>query len=192
MTTLFFPILLVFFSFSVNLFYGSIGVLPIDTFSHFDTGFRILKGDTPFIDYWTTSGPIIDMIQAIFFKIFGINWFSYILNGSLFNSIVSLFTYFFFRLTGLNIKFSFFYALCFSFLANPSMGSPFVDHYSTFFSLMSIFSFLYAIYTKKNYFFYFVPLLLFLAFFCKQTPSGYTKKLYSKFLFLYFFSYNLF
>ena len=96
MTTLFFPILLVFFSFSVNLFYGSIGVLPIDTFSHFDTGFRILKGDTPFIDYWTTSGPIIDMIQAIFFKIFGINWFSYILNGSLFNSIVSLFTYFFF------------------------------------------------------------------------------------------------
>ena len=40
---------------------------------------------------------------------------------------------------------SFFYAICFSILANPSMGTPFPDHYSTFLSLMGIFFFLTAL-----------------------------------------------
>jgi hypothetical protein len=173
MTTLFFPILLLLFSFGINFFYGSIGVLPIDTFAHFDTGSRILNGEVPFKDYWTTSGPFIDYMQSIYFYFFGISWFSYILNGSVINSIISLFTYEFFKVINLKSKFAFIYALCFSILANPSMGSPFVDHYSSFFSLLAIYSFLYAIYSKKNFFFFLVPILILIGFFCKQTPSAY-------------------
>ena len=173
MTTLFFPIFLVFFSFSINFFYGSLGVLPIDTFSHFDTGLRVLNGEVPFKDYWTTSGPFIDYIQSVYFKFFGISWFSYILNGSVINSIVTFFTYKFLRIINLDSKFAFIYALFFSILANPSMGSPFVDHYSSFLSLLSIYSFIYAIYSKKNLFFFLVPILVFIGFLCKQTPSAY-------------------
>ena len=153
MTTLFFPILLLLFSFGINFFYGSIGVLPIDTFAHFDTGSRILNGEVPFKDYWTTSGPFIDYMQSIYFYFFGISWFSSILNGSVINSIISLFTYEFFKIINLKSKFAFIYALCFSILANPSMGSPFVDHYSSFFSLLAIYSFLYAIYSIHYFIF---------------------------------------
>ena len=47
---------------------------------------------------------------------------------------------------------SLFYALSFSVLANPSMGVPFPDHYSTFFSLIGVFFFLLAIKKKNNIF----------------------------------------
>ena len=53
------------------------------------------------------------------------------------------------------------------------MGAPFVDHYSTFFSLMSIICFIFAIRKDNFYFWFLIPIFLFLGFFCKQTPSGY-------------------
>ena len=31
-----------------------------------------------FKDYWTIKEPFIDLIQAIFFKLFGVSWFSYV------------------------------------------------------------------------------------------------------------------
>ena len=57
---------------STNYYYGSLGVLPIDTFAYFDTGYRILNSEIPFVDYWTISGPFIDFLQAFYFSIFGV------------------------------------------------------------------------------------------------------------------------
>ena len=56
----------------VNQYYGSRGVFPIDSFLHFDNGYRLLNGDNPFSDFWTVSGPTVDYLQAIFFFIFGV------------------------------------------------------------------------------------------------------------------------
>jgi len=160
-------------SISVNYYYGSLGVLPIDTFAFFDTGFRLTKGDLPFVDYWTISGPFIDLLQAIYFSILGVSWKSYILNGSIINLLVTLVSFYFFKNIGLNLKNSFFYSICVSFLANPSMGTPFPDHYSTFFSLFAIISFLHAIESKKNLYWFLIPIFLCIAFLCKQTPASY-------------------
>ena len=132
-------------SFSVNFHYASYGVLPIDTFAFFDTGFRIIHGETPFNDYWTISGPFIDLLQSIYFFIFGVNWTTYILNGSITNLAITLALFYFLCDSGLDYKYSFFYSTCFAFLANPSMGTPFPDHYSSFLSLISIISFLFAV-----------------------------------------------
>ena len=82
------------FSLSINQYYGNRGIFPIDSFSHFDTGFRILLGEHPFKDYWIISGPIIDYLQAIFFYIFGVNWQSYILHASVLNAVLALSTFF--------------------------------------------------------------------------------------------------
>ena len=60
-------ILLSAFAIIVNNYYGSLGVLPINTFSYFDTGFRVLNGEAPFVDYWTISGPFIDFLQSFYF-----------------------------------------------------------------------------------------------------------------------------
>ena len=62
---------LIIISFSLNFYVGSHGVYPVDTFIHYDNGFRILLGDDPVKDYWIVHGFIIDYIQALFFKIFG-------------------------------------------------------------------------------------------------------------------------
>ena len=127
--------------FLVNYYYGSIGVLPQDTFAYYDSAYRILNGAVPFKDYWTVSGPFIDYLQAGFFYLFGISWKTYILNGSIVNTFITLLFYFLLKNFDLKRPFILFYSLCFAVLANPSMGVPFTDHYSTFLSLAGIFYF---------------------------------------------------
>ncbi len=157
----------------INYYYGSLGVLPLDTFAHFDTGYRIINGEIPFVDYWTISGPFIDFLQAFYFSIFGVSWKSYMLNSSIVNLTLTLVSFFFFKKIGLNSGYSFFYAICVAILANPSMGSPFPDHYSTFFSLFAIISFIYGLETKNKVYWFLIPILFFIAFFSKQTPAAY-------------------
>ena len=78
------------FSLLINQYYGNLGVFPVDSFSHFDTGYKILLGEYPFKDYWLVSGPIVDYIQAIFFYLFGVNWQSYVFHASFFNAVLAI------------------------------------------------------------------------------------------------------
>ena len=152
---------------------GNRGVFPIDSFSHFDSGYRILNGEHPFKDYWIVSGFIIDYLQSIIFYIFGINWQTYLLNSSLLNGSVSLLVYYLFLNLGLNFKLSFFYTICLSILAYPSSGTPFVDHHSTLLSLAAIIMLIKAMKTNKLNTWFLVPVFLFLAFLSKQVPATY-------------------
>ena len=157
-------IVLIFFSFFINYHYSSLGVLPQDTFAYYDTAYRILHGAAPFKDYWTVSGPFIDYLQAAFFFIFGVSWKSYILHGSIINSLTAVSFLYLLKNLDLSRINSLFYALSFSVLANPSMGVPFPDHYSTFFSLIGVFFFLLAI-KKKIIFFGFLSQYFFFVLF---------------------------
>ena len=87
-------IALTIFSLGVNQFYGNKGVFPIEGFAFFDTAYRILLGDLPFKDYWAVSGVFLDYTQAIFFKIFGVNFQIYVFHASLLNCLLTLMTYF--------------------------------------------------------------------------------------------------
>ena len=60
--------LLIFFSILFNQYYGNIGVQPIDSFFPFNSGYDVLNGMYPFKDYWTITGPFIDVVQALFLK----------------------------------------------------------------------------------------------------------------------------
>ena len=88
-------VFLIFFSITFNQYYGYIGILPIDSFLIFNSGYDVMNGYYPFKDYWTIKEPFIDLIQAIFFKLFGVSWFSYVLHASIFNCIITIFTFFF-------------------------------------------------------------------------------------------------
>ena len=109
-----FIVFLFLFSLLINQYYGNQGIFPVDSFSHFDSGFRILLGEYPFKDFWVVSGPLVDYLQAIFFYCFGVNWQSYILHASLFNAILTVATFFILRNFNLNLYLSFLYALLFS------------------------------------------------------------------------------
>jgi len=125
-------ILIILFSIFFNQFYGYLGINPIDSFFSFNTGYDILNGHYPFKDYWTITGPFIGAVQAIFFKIFGVSWFSYVLHASFFNCLISLSTFFILYKFKLNIHYCFIYSLFTALLAYPSSGTPYVDHQSSY------------------------------------------------------------
>lgn len=177
---------LTFFSLLINQYYGNRGVFPVDSFAHFDTGFRILLGEYPFKDYWIVSGAFIDYFQAILFYFFGVNWQSYVFHASLLNAILTICTFSILKNFNLNIYYSFFYSLFFSVLAYPSSGTPFVDHHSAFFSLLSIYSLILGIKYEKKIYWYLLPFLLGFAFFSKQVPASYV--ILSIALVLFFYS----
>ena len=83
-------IILFFFSFFFNFYYAKFGSFPIDTFFHYDVSFRILKDEYPVRDFWIVSGFIIDLMQSVFFKLFGVNWNAYVFHSSIFNFFASL------------------------------------------------------------------------------------------------------
>ena len=164
---------LIIFSLLINQYYGNFGIFPVDSFSHFDTGHRILLGEHPFKDYWIISGPIVDYIQSIFFYFFGVNWQAYLLHASFFNTILTISTFIVLTNFNFNIYYSFIYSLLFSILAYPSSGTPFVDHHSTFFSLLGIYCLVLAIKNEKKIYWILLPILFTCAFLSKQVPSSY-------------------
>ena len=182
----FFVILLFIFSLGINQYYGNKGIFPVDSFAHFDNGFRILLGEYPFKDFWTVSGPIVDYIQSFFFYLLGVNWQAYVFHASLFNAILSIVTFKFFINLNLNIYFSFIYSLFFCILAYPVSGTPFSDLHSAFFSLLGIYSLILAIKNEKKLNWILLPIFLILGFLSKSVPSSYV--IVSTILVLFIFS----
>ena len=157
----------------LNQYYGNRGAFPHDSFAHFETGYRILNGEHPFTNYWIISGPLVDYIQSLFFFIFGVSFQSYVLHASVFNGILTVATFKVLRNFNLNTFHSFIYAFFFSILAYPSSGTPFVDHHSTFFSLLGVYAILIAMRSEDNIYWIIAPILFICAFFSKQVPVSY-------------------
>ena len=168
-----FYIILFLFSFFINFFYANLGVFPIDTFFHYDGAFRILKGEYPIKDFWIVSGLTIDLIQSLFFKILGVNWTAYIFHSSLFNFLVSLTVFHFFRYIEIERIPSLFFSCCFSILAYTISGTPFVDHHAAFFLLIGTFLLMLGIDNERNSVWFFAVLLYFFSFLTKQVPAAY-------------------
>ena len=187
-----FILILFFFSIIVNQHYGNRGVFPMDSFHFFDSGYRVLNGDLPFIDYWSVRGPLLDYMQAIFFYIFGVNWQSYVLHASSINALITISTFFVLKNFKLKTIYCFFYSLLFSILAYPSSGTPFADQHSAFFSLLGIYSLLLAINNQRKLYWVLIPVFLGFAFLSKQVPASYVILSVSFILLLYSFINNKF
>ena len=80
-------LILLVFSILFNQYYGYIGVFPTDSFLIFNSGYDFMNGYFPFKDFYSTTGPLLDVIQAIFYSIFGVSWFSYVFHASLINAL---------------------------------------------------------------------------------------------------------
>ncbi len=182
-----FSIILIIISFYCNYYYANLGVYPIDTFAFFDTAYNVLIGRHPFKDIWVTTGPFVDYMQAFFFKVFGLNWKSYVIHGSLVNSLITL--YFFKTLVDLNFSkiLSFIYALCFSILCYTISGTPFAYIHSYVFSLLSILVFVNGVSSKSIKCFFFLPLTMSMAFLSMQNPSTFINFIILIFLTIFFF-----
>jgi len=185
-----FAFIILLFSFFVNFHSGRLGILPVDSFSFFDSGYNILNGKHPIKDYWAFSGIAIDYFQAFFFRLFGVNWNSYLIHSSIFNFAISILFFYFLIKNNLNIYFSFIYSLALSILCYPVSGTPFSYQHSLIFSLGSIFLFLLAHKSKEKIYWFFLPLFFTLGFFSNQTPSAYITLLLIFFILYIFFFEN--
>ncbi len=166
-------IFLIFFSIIFNQYYGYIGILPIDSFLIFNSGYDVMNGYYPFKDYWTIKEPFIDLIQAIFFKLLGVSWFSYVFHASIFNCIITVFTFLLFKEFNLSNSLCFFYSICVAILTYPTAGTPFSDHHTLILCLLSLYLFILAINKKKNVYWFLIPVLLGCSFLSKQAPTVY-------------------
>lgn len=170
---LIFSIVIFIYSILINQLSGNNGVVPVDSFSHFDTSEQILKNIYPIRDYWMNNGFLINFMQAIFFNLFGLNWQSYVLHASLFNALLALVTFSFFNNLQIKKHYSFFYAMCFATLFYPTSGTPSVYFHSSMFSLISIYSFISCYLNKSNLLAFLTPIFVIIGFLCAQIPSAY-------------------
>ena len=60
------------------------GVLPIDSFLIFNSGYFVLNGLISFQRFWTVTGPLLDYSNQ-YFLIFLMFWTSYVIHSSLMN-----------------------------------------------------------------------------------------------------------
>ena len=90
----FFIIITIICAYQINNYFGFIGINSADSFQTFDSGYRVMKGDLPFRDYWVVSGgPFIDIMQSFFFKVLGVSWSTYVIHASILNSIFLFWIY---------------------------------------------------------------------------------------------------
>lgn len=178
--------LLTMFSVTFNQYYGYQGILPIDSFLIFNSGYDLLNGNYPFKDYWTIKEPFIDFLQAIIFYIFGISWFSYVLHASIFNLIITLSTFFILKKFRLNINLCFFYSVCVAILTYPTAGTPFSDHHTLILCVISLYLFFIAVKFENKFIWFLIPLFLGFSFLSKQAPTAYFVILISVLSIVYF------
>jgi hypothetical protein len=112
----FYSLILLAVSFYATFYSANRGILPIDSFAFFDTGYLVSEGLHPLKDFWITTGILVDYIQGLFFKLFGVSWSSYIIHAATFNFVLSIFFFFFFYYSKLSIELSLFYSLAISLL----------------------------------------------------------------------------
>ena len=156
-----------------SIYYGFIGINPIDNFTIYNTGYYLLNGYIPFKDFWVVTGPFLDLFQLFIFKIFGVNWLSYTFHSAFFNIIFVLSSYFVFKKFKLDTNYAFTYSLFLSLISYTQVGTPFVDHHATILCLIGLNFFILAIKTNENKYWVIFPLVFFLALLSKQTPSSY-------------------
>lgn len=162
-----------FFSFLINSYYASTGVFPIDTFAHYDSGYRILNNQYPTREYWITSGIFIDFLESIFFRLMGVTWATHLFHSSIINGFISITFYFVLINLNLNKYYSLIYTLYFSILAYTISGTPFVDHHAAFLLLFGVFFLILAI-IKNNFFCWIVvPWFFGFSLITKQVPAAY-------------------
>ncbi len=160
-------------SFLVNFYFGHQGLMPLDDLQNFNSGFRILKGDYPFRDYYSITGPLLDIWQSNIYKILGLNWQSLVIHASLLNSIFAISVFFFLRKLNFNTTECYLYSICSGLLMFPPTGNPTVEHNSLALSAIGLFTFIIGLKEKKNYLLFISVFIFSTAFFTKQVPTAY-------------------
>ncbi|MBI4318633.1 MAG: glycosyltransferase family 39 protein [Chloroflexi bacterium] len=118
---------------------GERGFFPLDQSIVFDGSYRVLSGQAPYRDFLIPIGPIVFWLQAIFFKIFGISYFSYILGAAVVNVLATACSIGLLRLLFPALRFvSYVAGILTAVWFYPPFGTPWPDQTAFFFSFFAL------------------------------------------------------
>ncbi len=131
-------ILLFGFGLTLSLYYGRRGFMPLDQSIVFDGAWRILSGELPFRDYVAPNGFAVHALQALFFAVGGVNWFSYLLHAAVVNGLFVLVIDRILRLLGAGSLAAAAFAAASGLVLYPPVGAPLMESHAFFFSALGI------------------------------------------------------
>ena len=118
---------------------GHRGINFLDQSIIFDGGWRILQGQRPYRDFLMPFGPVTFWIQAIFFRLFGINWAATVLPACVIDALATLSVIRIVRLLGGGSRAL---ALCAGLATAISFQAPFgtlwLEQTAMFFALLAL------------------------------------------------------
>ena len=142
---------LLIFSFLLTFKAGERGLFALDQCNVFDGSYRILSGQIPYKDFLIPFGPVVFWLQAIFFKLLGISYFSYIFGAAFINVLATLGSTLILRMFFPSRRFlSYIAGLLTAVWFYPPVGTPYYEQTAFFFSLVAITVLLFATLIKKR------------------------------------------
>jgi hypothetical protein len=122
---------------AIDLHYGRLGYMPLDSSIVFDGAWRTMNGQVPYRDYVTPSGIVPILIQALFFKVLGVTWFAYCLHAALFNGLFCILVYWLLRELETPASIAVLCGLFSAVAYYTPIGTPYLEQHSFFFVLMT-------------------------------------------------------
>lgn len=120
------------------LYYGRRGLMPLDQSIVFDAGWRIACGQVPFLDFFTPIAIVPGYMQAGFFLVFGVTWFSYVLHAALLNGVYGVLVVLLLRRYGLDLWSAGLCGLASGVCFYTPMGTPYADQHAFFFVVLAL------------------------------------------------------
>jgi hypothetical protein len=160
---------------AVGLHYARMGFMPLDQSICFDGGWRWLQGELPFRDYTAPNGFPVHALQALFFGVFGVNWFAYCLHAAIVNGGAVVLVDRMLVRAGLARWASSVFALCTASVFYPPFGVPYMDEHAFFFAALGVYLAWIGVQSPseraRRWSMLAVMPVLAVAFLCKQIPS---------------------
>jgi hypothetical protein len=122
----------------VDLHYGRMGFLPLDQSIVFDGGYRILSGQLPYRDFMTPAAVVPAALQAGFFRVLGVTWFSYVLHAAAANGLFAALAFTLLRQCGLRPAWAAWWAALSALTFYPPIGVPYAEHHAFLLGLAAL------------------------------------------------------
>lgn len=160
---------------------GRRGFMPLDQSVVFDGGWRILSGQVPWRDFHAPSFVTPSVIQAAFFGVLGVSWWSYLAHAMLANALLAWLVLIVARRLDLGKAVSAALGLGSAVIFYPAIGTPFADQEAFLFSFAAVAAALLArtsrcpregLLRSCVFMWALVPGLVTLGFFSKQLPAA--------------------
>jgi hypothetical protein len=69
---------------------GERGFFSLDQSIEFDGAYRVVCGQIPYRDFLIPTGPMVFWLQAVFFRMAGVNWGSFVLGAAVINVVATV------------------------------------------------------------------------------------------------------